>query len=129
MRIAIPIWNGRVSPVFDVSRLIRVFDIHDGAVISVTNRRLKGDSRAMGLLKLGVDLLICAAISTTLESTLWRSGIEVLPDICGSANEIVDAFVSGDKGLNGFRSPGNARNQRPRSKTPSLHRSKIRSVR
>jgi predicted Fe-Mo cluster-binding NifX family protein len=129
MRIAIPIWNGRVSPVFDVSRLIRVVDIHDGTVTRASNRRLKAESRSLALLKLGVDLLICAAISTALESTLWRSGIEVLPDICGSADEIVDAFASGDKELSRFRSPGNTRRQRPPSRTPSHHRSKVRSVR
>jgi predicted Fe-Mo cluster-binding NifX family protein len=129
MRVAIPVWNDRVSPVFDVSRSLRVFDIHDGAVVSASNRRLKGESRALALLKLGVDLVICAAISTSLESTLWVSGIEVLPGICGSAEEIVEAFAGGDRTLAEFRSPGNARKQRPKSKTSFRHRSKTRVVR
>lgn len=129
MRIAIPIWDGRVSPVFDVSTSIRVFDIHAGSVVSASNHRLKGESRALALLKLGVDVLICAAISPSLEATIWVSDIEVLPNICGSADEVVAAFVSGDEALTAFRSPGNARNQRRQSKVPSRHRSKMRSFR
>jgi predicted Fe-Mo cluster-binding NifX family protein len=122
MRIAIPVWNGRVSPVFDVARSIRVFDIRDGAVIDVSDRRLKIVGRAEALVKLGVDVLICSAISTPLESTLWVSGIEVIPETCGIAEDIIAAFVAGDTALARFRSPGNTRNQRPSPVNPAHHR-------
>ncbi len=122
MRIAIPIWNDRVSPVFDVSRSIRVVDIADGAVSGEATHTLENEARASKLVKLGVDILICAAISTSLEATLWVSGIEVLPDTCGTVDEIVEAFASGDTELTGFRSPGNSRHRSP-SKNSSLHRS------
>jgi predicted Fe-Mo cluster-binding NifX family protein len=106
MRIAIPVWNGRVSPVFDVARSIRVFDICDGAVIDVSDRRLRIEGRAEALVKLGVDVLICSAISAPLESRLWASGIQVVPETCGTAEDIISAFVVGDLGLKKFRSPG-----------------------
>lgn len=122
MRIAIPVWNGRVSPVFDVARSIRVFDICDGAVIDVSDRRLKIVGRVEALVKLGVDVLICSAISTPLESTLWVSGIQVIPETCGIAEDIISAFVDGDVELKMFRSPGHPCAQRPTPVTTSHYR-------
>jgi len=126
MRIAIPIWNDRVSPVFDVSRSIRVVDISDGAVSGEATHTLENEARASKLVKLGVDLLICAAISTPLEATLWVSGIEVIPDTCGTVDEIVEALVSGDVKLARFRSPGNTRSHRSLLKISLHHPSKHR---
>lgn len=124
MRIAIPIWNDRVSPVFDVSRSIRVVDIADGAVSGEATYTLENEARASKLVKLSVDILICAAISTNLEATLWVSGIEVIPDTCGDVDEIVEAFASGDTELTGFRSPGNNRSHRSPSENSPHHLSK-----
>jgi predicted Fe-Mo cluster-binding NifX family protein len=112
MRIAIPVWNERVSPVFDVSRAVRIVDITEGSVTHETHHPLEREVRASTLFKLGVDLVICAAISTPLETTLKLSGIEVIPDTCGTVAEIVEAFASGDEELKRFRSPGNTRHHR-----------------
>jgi predicted Fe-Mo cluster-binding NifX family protein len=126
MRIAVPVWNDRVSPVFDVARSVRVVDVNDGVATCVTHHKLENALRASKLVKLGVDLLICAAISTPLEATLRVSGIEVIPDTCGTVDKIVEAFVSGDTELAGFRSPGNTRSSRSFSENSSHHRSKHR---
>ena len=126
MRIAIPVWNDRVSPVFDVSRTIRIVDIADGAVSREAIHTLENEARASKLAKLGVDILICAAVSTPLEATLWVSGIEVIPDTCGTVEEIIEAFASGDTELTRFRSPGNSRSHRSPLKNSPHHRSKPR---
>jgi predicted Fe-Mo cluster-binding NifX family protein len=129
MRIAIPAWNGRISPVFDVARSIRVIDITDGGVTHTKNHALKNESRAAKLVELGIDLLICAAISTPLEATMWVSGIEVISDICGTVEEIVEAFSSGDRELTRFRSPGITSSHRSLTEISSHHRSKPRAPR
>ena len=126
MRIAIPVWNGRVSPVFDVARSIRVVDLNGGAVSRQANHTLENEARPSKLVKLGVDLLICAAISAPLEARLRVSGIEVVSGTCGTVEEIVEAFGSGDKELTKFRSPGNTRGHRSPSKISSHHPSKHR---
>ena len=126
MRIAIPVWNDRVSPVFDVSRTIRIVDIADGAVSREAIHTLENEVRASKLAKLGVDILICAAVSTPLEETLWASDIEVISDTCGTVEEIIEAFASGDTELTRFRSPGNSRSHRSPLKNSSQHRSKPR---
>ncbi len=126
MRIAIPVWSDRVSPVFDVSRSIRIFDIADGAVLHEAIHTLNNEAPASKLVKFGVDILICAAVSPPLEATLRVSGIEVIPDTCGTVDEIVEAFASGDKELTRFRSPGNSHAHRSPLKSSSHHRSKPR---
>lgn len=111
MRIAIPVWNGRVSPVFDVARTIRVTDIDgvggepSGFEVHAINSAQPGSTLA----DLGVDLLVCSAISSPLEAVLWVSGIEVISDICGSPDEITAALAAGDNDLMRFRSPGSRR--------------------
>jgi predicted Fe-Mo cluster-binding NifX family protein len=115
--------------VFDVSRLIRVVDIADGKITREMNHTLENESRASTLVKLGVDLLICAAISTPLEATLWVSGVEVVSDTCGTVEEIVAAFVSGDEKLNTFRSPGYTNSERSPLGNPPLHRTTLRGSR
>jgi predicted Fe-Mo cluster-binding NifX family protein len=120
MRIAIPVWDERVSPIFDVARWIRVVDIADGGVTRTTDHRLENQSRASGLVGLGVDLLICAAISTPLAAILWVSGIEVMSDTCGPVDDIVTAYVSGDIDLDRFRSPG-CGGEEPTGSESTLH--------
>jgi predicted Fe-Mo cluster-binding NifX family protein len=121
MRIAIPVWNNRVSPVFDVSTSIRIADISAGTITHEESFVLENDWRPSKLAKLGIDLLICAAISGPLEKSLRASGIEVVADTCGTFREIVRAIASGDTVLNDFRSPGFSRtNRTPKRKSTPL---------
>ena len=43
MRVAVAIWNHRISPVFDVSRKIMVLDIENRAVTAKDIQILSGD--------------------------------------------------------------------------------------
>jgi predicted Fe-Mo cluster-binding NifX family protein len=122
MKIAIPVWKDRVSPVFDVARSIRIIDIHNGCVAGRSNRQLKKHERARVLADLGVDLLICAAISTSLESTIWLSGVEVISDTCGTPEEIIEAYLAGPGALARLRSPGIARKRFDSEASPSGQR-------
>ena len=111
MRIAIPVWNGRVSPVFDVARTIRVADLdcQSGEWVADGTHVLNPARPASTLSELGVNALVCSAISSPLESTLYALGVEVVSDICGSPEEIVAALAAGDAELARFRSPGSRR--------------------
>ena len=115
MRIAIPVWNGRISPVFDVAKKIRVVDIdaEGDSVVATATRTLEAGRTSATLTELGVNLLICSAISVPVESTLWVSGVEVISGICGPADDIITAFIAGDTTLARFNAPGNARGHRP----------------
>ncbi len=136
MRIAIPIWNGHVSPVFDVAHEVAVFDIdRDRGVASFgTTHPLPSGRPAAGLEALGIDLLICSAISPALEAVLWVSGVEVIADVCGSPPGIAASFARGDSSLDDFRAPGSVRPRHSAAELssdtgPGPDRSTARSVR
>lgn len=98
MRIAIPIADDRVSPVFDVARQLLLVDAEQGAEAGRTEQVLEEDSlelRARRLAELGVNVLICGAISRPLESMLGAAGVEVIPQTCGQVNEVLGTFLSG----------------------------------
>ena len=106
MRIAIPVWNDWVSPVFDVAKRIRVTDVIDGTIHSKSEHEPENGDHAATLSNLGVDVLVCAAISPALEAVLWDNGVEVISDKCGPAAMIAEAYANGDKALRRFHSPG-----------------------
>ena len=114
MKIAIPVWNDRVSPIFDVARTIRVVDLDtdQDLVVADSTYSLERGRPTSTLDALGVDLLVCSAISPAVESAVWVLGVEVISDICGSPNEIVQALAAGDVELSRFRSPGSRRKPR-----------------
>jgi predicted Fe-Mo cluster-binding NifX family protein len=115
MRIAIPTWNGHVSPVFDVAHEVAVFDIDRdrGTASAGTVHPLPAGRHSAGLEALGIDLVICSAISPALEAVLWVAGVEVVADICGSPTGIATSFARGDAALDDFRCPGSANRRRP----------------
>jgi len=114
MKIAIPCWNDRVSPIFDVARTIRVVDLDTDRDLVVADSiyPLERGRPTSTLDALGVDLLVCSAISPAVESAVWVLGVEVMSDICGSPDEIVQALAAGDAELSGFRSPGSRKKPR-----------------
>lgn len=106
LRIALPVWNDRVSPVFDATKRVRVADIIDGSIVNQSEHGLEKGEHVTTLCSLGVDVLVCAGISPILETSLRNGGVEVVADRCGATDRIVEAYASGDKALRQFRSPG-----------------------
>jgi predicted Fe-Mo cluster-binding NifX family protein len=73
MRLAIPHWQGRVSPVFDVAGNLLMIDVDRSGEIRRQNIALRDDTpwgRAKYVADLRVDMLICGAISRELELAL-----------------------------------------------------------
>jgi predicted Fe-Mo cluster-binding NifX family protein len=71
--------------------------------------RLEGDdlvARAKLLAELGPRLLICGAVSWPLEAMLSSAGIRVIPNIRGSVDEVIAAFIAGRLTDPAFRLPG-----------------------
>jgi len=98
MKIAIPTWNGRVSPVFDTaSRLLVVGAGKDGEYsrfeTDISEHFLP--SKVMRLTGLGIETLICGAISRPLASMVTTAGIRLIPWISGQVEEVLQAFLSG----------------------------------
>ncbi len=115
MKIAVPDWQGRVSPVFDVAEQIVLVDLDDGGADPWPTERLGSaglHDRARRLAELGVDVLVCGAISWPLEALLATSGIRVIPLVCGNVGEVVQAFRDGTINDGRYAMPGCCRRRR-----------------
>lgn len=103
MRLAIPIWEKRVSPVFDTAERLLIVDVEENEIsYRQGSLALCPSQQRMQLLnQLGVAILICGAITRPLWEGLVNSGIEVIPNICGDVDLILQSYLSGEdiKGL------------------------------
>lgn len=117
MRLAITTWNGRISPVFDVAKRLLLVDLDRGAELGRHEAPLEDAEvavRASHVLSLGVDTLICGAISRPLEQILASAGVNVIPRTCGPVEEVLRAFTSGQLTEQAFLMPGCCRRRRSR---------------
>lgn len=109
MRIALPIWNGNVSPVLDVARELLVVDCTpEGERVHSRFSLAELDicHRANMICSLHPDTLICGALSRPLELALSGAGIRMETHICGPADQIVEMFFAGKLTEQSFRMPG-----------------------
>ncbi len=110
MKVAVPEWQGRVSPVFDVASHLVVVELDH--TIGECDRRTESlgnaaaHERAGRLRDLGVDVLVCGAISWPLEAMLISGGVRVIPLVCGPVDEVVQAFRDGTLEDGRFAMPG-----------------------
>ena len=98
MKVAIPIWEGKVSPLFDTASKVLVFDIEDAKAVLRFQTTLGEQDlrrRCSRLKGLGVELLICGAISWQLRDILMGAGIKVIPWISGQTDEVIQAYIEG----------------------------------
>jgi predicted Fe-Mo cluster-binding NifX family protein len=109
MKVAIPYWLGRVSPVFDVARDVIIADIENGHEVkrfrkSITHRDPL--MRARQLAQSGAEILICGAISKPFEIAMASAGVRVIAHICGAVDEVMLAFINDHLDDGAFWMPG-----------------------
>jgi predicted Fe-Mo cluster-binding NifX family protein len=106
MRVALPIWQGRISPVFDVAKRLRIVETDNGSITSQVDHEICADNRPQELADLGVKVLICGAITRALEVALWTEGIEVISKVRGPVDVVVDSYLRGRLNQRRFAIPG-----------------------
>ncbi len=109
MRTAIPVWGSQLSPVFDFAQRILVVESERGREVLRFARDLPKESisfRSERLRDLGVDVLICGAVSNPLAKMITGSGITLVPWKCGPAEEVLEAYFSGSLEEARFAMPG-----------------------
>jgi predicted Fe-Mo cluster-binding NifX family protein len=115
MKIAIPIWNDRVSPVLDTARELLVVE-QDSDGRQARNTMALPDSSLMYKARLigsnGIGALICGAVSRRLEMMLTNEGIRVIPWVRGEIDSIISAYLNGNLNQQSFRLPGCGRGRR-----------------
>jgi predicted Fe-Mo cluster-binding NifX family protein len=109
MKLAIPVWQGRISPVFDVAGQLLLVELTDGREVARQEQMVdetSADERSRKLAELGVETLICAGISQSLETGLADRGIRVIARICGNVEDVLAAFVARRLREERFAMPG-----------------------
>ena len=108
-RAAFAVWNDRIAPVFDVTRQIRLVEAESGRIVSESLEQLPdddGSSKALRLTELGVETLVCGAISRSMQVMVAAYGIRTVPFVAGDLREIVKAWLSGELEKRIFAMPG-----------------------
>lgn len=98
MKIALPVWEGKISPVLDTACRIVIFDVEGRKATLKDEAHLQGiDSirKCARIKELDVDLLICGAVSRHFGMMLADSGVKIIPWIAGAADEVLEAFMNG----------------------------------
>ena len=109
MKVALPVWQGRVSSVFDFAHRLLVVEFEKGREKSrqeIVIVEQSGPNRAAMLKQLGVRVLICGAISRLLAEMINSSGIQVLPFVSGSTEQIINAYKTGQLSQPQYILPG-----------------------
>lgn len=123
MKAAFAVWNNRIAPVFDVAREIRLVEAESGRIIRERDEKLLADSgpdKGRRLIELGVDTLVCGAISRLMLSQIAAYDIRVVSFVAGDIDEVMQAWLSGDFIKEAFTMPGCRRGKGRLSKTDSL---------
>jgi predicted Fe-Mo cluster-binding NifX family protein len=110
MRLAAPALNDRVSPVFDTAGRLLLLDVADGAaggrqLVEIAQVSLPAQ-RVKQLVELGVNVLICGAISRPLAVLVSAAGIALIPWVAGPVEEVLRVYLAGRLSEPRWRMPG-----------------------
>jgi len=114
MKIAIPVWNDKVSPVLDTASRLLIVEIKDQSETSRFEIYLDHSDlsrRCFRIRNMEVDILICGALSRPFSRMLTASGIDVIPEISGQAEQVLDAYLQGNLFQPQFFMPGHKKNR------------------
>ncbi len=103
MHVALTVWEGRISPLFDATRMLLVAGIKDCKVTESHYELLECDSalsRAERLNDLGVDVLICGGISEAFANLIEAKGIKLIPFSSGDVDEVLDDYLKEYRDVN-----------------------------
>jgi predicted Fe-Mo cluster-binding NifX family protein len=109
MKVALTVWDGRISPVFDVSREALILTVESGAVLERRSEGLERPTEALRiarLLELGVETLVCGAISEPLCHELTAKGVRVIGFVAGEIDKVVETLLADALPAPAFSQPG-----------------------
>lgn len=109
MKIALSAWKENVSIVFDTAEELLILEQREGNIFHWSIARflsLEASARAKQLKTMGIDVLICGAISRPVEAVISAAGITVVSFVRGPAKEVLKAYITGQLQSGAFALPG-----------------------
>ncbi|MGC9421914.1 MULTISPECIES: NifB/NifX family molybdenum-iron cluster-binding protein [Vibrio] len=120
MKVALTIWNNRISPVFDVAQHVLLLEAQQSVIQQQQVVDLPVDSainKLTFLVSQKVDLLICGAISRSLQLAIEEQGINVYPFCSGEVSELIECWQKDQLERVSFAMPGCGKRRRIRQRT------------
>jgi predicted Fe-Mo cluster-binding NifX family protein len=96
MKVALTVWEDRISPVADSARQLLVADIGDQTIRDRQLEHFDIESpfdRARKLVELQVRTFICGAISNFYANLVEGYGIRLIPFIRGEVDDVLDSYL------------------------------------
>lgn len=117
MKVAIPIWNNRISPLFDTACRVLIWSLEGGGDGDREEHDFRGlipPMKVRRIKELEADVLICGALSNTVAYLVESAGIRLVPWISGPVDEVIEAFKTGQIDEPRYFMPGCGRMRRGR---------------
>jgi predicted Fe-Mo cluster-binding NifX family protein len=110
------IWNGRISPLFDVSLHLALYVTLNHEIESESSIALPDEplAKVRALEEQALDVLICGAISGWIGEMIENSRIRLVSFIAGDAEQVLSAFLRGEVKDGNWNMPGCGRRNRRR---------------
>jgi len=108
-KIAIPVFEGRISPLFDVAGEFSLFEINNRCIEREYTIETLGFSEVYIISKLKdeeTDIIICSAISRCVANICSINHITLISGIIGSVQEVIGAFNNNKLVIEKFVMPG-----------------------
>jgi len=109
MKIALPIWNNRISPLFDTACRVLIWSVEGGSDGECGEHDLRGLHPMMKVRRikeLGADILICGAVSNPVAYLVESADIKLVPWVSGPVDEVIEAFRTGQLDKPRYFMPG-----------------------
>jgi len=109
MRIAVPIWNDKISPVFDTASRLLIINTKNLSEVERFETYLGEQDiskRCLLIHALKLNVLICGAISRPFSMLLMSAGIKIISGISGLAEDVLNAYLHGSLSNSKYLMPG-----------------------
>ncbi|MBC2711820.1 MAG: NifB/NifX family molybdenum-iron cluster-binding protein [Desulfosarcina sp.] len=109
MKVAVTVWEDRISPVFDSARRLLIVEIENARITDrsyvIFDPELPSDLTKT-LTALNVPVLICGAVSQVPATVIDAGGIMLIPFITGRVDCVLEAYAKGNSLEPAFVMPG-----------------------
>jgi predicted Fe-Mo cluster-binding NifX family protein len=109
MKTAFTYWENRIAPVFDTAGQIHLVETEAGEIVRETQATLPEDlpiQQTLRLMALGINTLVCGAISRPMHELIVAYGIQVIPFVAGDLREVIRAWLHDNLKHTSFVMPG-----------------------
>ncbi|CCK79946.1 conserved uncharacterized protein [Desulfobacula toluolica Tol2] len=109
MKVAITVWDEKISPVFDSAHKLLIADIKNEKIKKMSYQSFNPQFEARlteDLSHFGIEVLICGAISEIHSTLIEACAIKLIPFIGGNVNQVLEAYAKGNPLGPSFLMPG-----------------------